>query len=256
MNWLPWLVLNTLGVPGRAAPPRTSPSSAAINGPVQRANPAGGGRSKTARMRLPVSTPYFGAARMRPVGQARQALPRIAASPQADLRGIVSTFWRSTRRPPFSRQQHYPGAKHFSLFRCRRPYSHLEHRLILRRQPYFRSLGYHPNAESRIRCLRKVGTQIDQPHSEVVHQREQAWGSGNHQMGPMGHIFHRWPPTTDVYKSPLPFDLSQPALPILTTPRRLSGAAGGLAQTIPHRLDRRRGEWFFRPTCQQFRVLN
>src|SRR4029077_12186754 len=33
----------------------TSPSSMAISGPVQRANPQGGARSRTARMRRPVS---------------------------------------------------------------------------------------------------------------------------------------------------------------------------------------------------------
>jgi hypothetical protein len=50
-------------------------------------------------------------------------------------------FWRSIASSAFGRQQNYPCAKHFALLRCRRPYSHLEHRSILRRQPDFRSLG-------------------------------------------------------------------------------------------------------------------
>ena len=70
----------------------TSPNSAAISLPVQRANPAGGGRSNTARIRLPVSALYFGTEpgrglSTRPASPSRLNRPRHRLT----VRGIVST---------------------------------------------------------------------------------------------------------------------------------------------------------------------
>ncbi len=68
----------------------TSPSSAAIKSPFQRAKPAGGSRSRTARMRRPVSLVYFGAGPGRGLS-AKPAKPSRANRPRQVLtvRGIV-----------------------------------------------------------------------------------------------------------------------------------------------------------------------
>jgi hypothetical protein len=61
----------------------TSPNSAAISDPVHRANPAGGGRSNTARMRRPVSAVSRLRARMGLVAEPGQPLAREPAAPEA-----------------------------------------------------------------------------------------------------------------------------------------------------------------------------
>ncbi len=71
----------------------TSPSSAAISGPVQRANPAGGGRSSTARMRWPVSAPYFGCG----PGRGLSASPGQALAGERPRHGSPSA---ASSRPP------------------------------------------------------------------------------------------------------------------------------------------------------------
>jgi hypothetical protein len=70
----------------------TSPSAAAISPPVQRANPAGGGRSRTARIRLPVSALYFGTEPGRGLS-ARPDSPSRLKRPRHRLtvRGMVPT---------------------------------------------------------------------------------------------------------------------------------------------------------------------
>ena len=69
----------------------TSPKAFAINGPFQRAKPLGGGRSRTARMRLSVGL----AVDRRRTGpqqilQPIEAFAGKAPPPQADRRGVVS----------------------------------------------------------------------------------------------------------------------------------------------------------------------
>ena len=70
----------------------TSPSSAATSGPVQRANPEGGARSRTARMRRPVSALYLGTGPERG-WSAKPARPCCANRPRQVLtvRGIAPT---------------------------------------------------------------------------------------------------------------------------------------------------------------------
>ena len=129
----------------------TSPKSAAISPPVQRANPAGGGHSNTARMRRPVAAPYFGTAQVAAYRSNRPSLPdRTAhATPQADRpRHRVYRPCDRSRRTALGSQQHDPCAQRVALFRRRRPHPGLKHRTIRRRQPDFRSFGNHPNVRS------------------------------------------------------------------------------------------------------------
>lgn len=84
-----------------------------------------------------------------PLGQTRKSFPSEPASPQAHCpRHRANRARDRPRRAALASHQDDPRAQHIALFTRRCPNSGFKHRTILRRQPDFRSWGYHPNVES------------------------------------------------------------------------------------------------------------
>jgi hypothetical protein len=135
----------------------TSPSAPASNGPVQRANPSGGGSSSSLR------NPLIRGLRIdrllawpRLVLQPFKAMVGIAMPPKADNPRLDPNLLGN--RPgaaPGRRQQNDPSPLQIALQCHRRAATCLKHLAIFLRKLDFSCFGYHPDVESRLTLYEK-----------------------------------------------------------------------------------------------------